>query len=265
LCFEHGTENRKGSLNFYSTHLEKRVFSCTFVTKITGNLRRNNNFNNMKKVAFISLISYFLISCTMSTGNKKEDQKAETVKEAVVKQEASKEMAVAPKSGSETIVLMKTTLGDMKIKLYNETPQHRDNFIKLVNGKFYDGLLFHRVIKDFMIQGGDPDSRNAPPGKQLGMGGPGYTLPAEILPQFKHKKGALAAARTNNPERRSSGSQFYIVHNNAGTPHLDGAYTVFGEVFEGLDVIDKIAAVRTLPGDRPEVDVKIINVTIANL
>jgi peptidyl-prolyl cis-trans isomerase B (cyclophilin B) len=195
----------------------------------------------MKKVVLLSLACLFLTDCTMSTGKKKEDRKPET----------------------ETVVLMKTTLGDMKIKLYNETPQHRDNFIKLVNDKFYDGLLFHRVIRDFMIQGGDPDSKNAPPGKQLGMGNPGYTLQSEILPQFKHKKGALAAARTNNPERRSSGSQFYIVHNDAGTPHLDGAYTVFGEVIEGMNVVDKIATVKTQPGDRPEVDVKIISVTVA--
>lgn len=162
----------------------------------------------------------------------------------------------------ETIVLLKTTMGDMKIKLYNETPLHRDNFIKLVNEKFYDGLLFHRVIKNFMIQGGDPESKNAPAGKRLGSGGPGYTIPAEILPQFKHKKGALAAARLGdqmNPKRESSGSQFYIVQN---APHLDGQYTVFGEVIEGLEIIDKIANVKTAPGDRPVEDVKIISATI---
>jgi len=196
----------------------------------------------MKKVEILSLVCLILVSCTMDANKKKEEQK--------------------PVSGKETVVLMKTTMGDMKIKLYNETPQHRDNFIKLVNDKFYDGLLFHRVIKDFMIQGGDPNSRDAPRGQQLGMGDPGYTIPAEILPQLKHKKGALAAARTNNPERRSSGSQFYIVHNENGTPHLDGAYTVFGEVIDGMNVIDKIANVKTLPGDRPEEDVKIISVTI---
>jgi peptidyl-prolyl cis-trans isomerase B (cyclophilin B) len=166
---------------------------------------------------------------------------------------------------TETIVLLKTTMGDMKIKLYNETPLHRDNFIKLVNEKYYDGLLFHRVINNFMIQGGDPESRNAPAGKQLGMGGPGYTIAAEILPQFSHKKGAVAAARMGdqvNPKKESSGSQFYIVHNNNGTPHLDGAYTVFGEVIAGLDVIDKIANVKTAPGDRPIEDVKIISAHI---
>jgi peptidyl-prolyl cis-trans isomerase B (cyclophilin B) len=166
---------------------------------------------------------------------------------------------------TETIVLLKTTMGDMKIKLYNETPLHRDNFVKLVNEKYYDGLLFHRVINNFMIQGGDPESKDAPAGKQLGIGGPGYTIPAEILPQFKHKKGAVAAARQSdavNPQRESSGSQFYIVHNNNGTPQLDGGYTVFGEVIEGMSVIDKIATVKTGPGDRPVEDIKIISASI---
>jgi len=190
----------------------------------------------MRTIALLTLACVFLISSTMTN--------------------------IFGQEKKETVVLMKTTMGDMKIKLYNETPLHRDNFIKLTNEKFYDGLLFHRVIKDFMIQGGDPDSKNATPDKRLGSGDPGYTLPAEILPQFKHKKGALAAARTNNPERRSSGSQFYIVHNNNGTPHLDGQYTVFGEVIEGFDVIDKIANVKTAPGDRPVEDVKIISVSI---
>jgi peptidyl-prolyl cis-trans isomerase B (cyclophilin B) len=166
---------------------------------------------------------------------------------------------------TETIVLLKTTMGDMKIKLYNETPLHRDNFIKLVNEKYYDGLLFHRVINNFMIQGGDPNSRNAPAGQQLGMGGPGYTIPAEILPQFNHKKGAVAAARMDvrvNPKKESSGSQFYIVHNSNRTSHLNGDYTVFGEVIEGMDVIDKIANVQTGTADRPVEDVKIISASI---
>jgi peptidyl-prolyl cis-trans isomerase B (cyclophilin B) len=236
---------------------------------------------------------------------------------------------------SEKKVLIKTPYGNMKVRLYNETPQHRDNFIKLVEESFYDSLLFHRVIQGFMIQGGDPDSRQAPEGKQLGNGGPGYTLPAEIIyPQFFHKKGVLAAARQGdqmNPEKRSSGSQFYIVQGKTyspegldsmevsladralqgkmfelitpyqdslmqmqtrgdqegfqaliadirekaenslaeddlasmpagvrdgyttlgGVPFLDKSYTVFGEVEEGLDVIDKIAAVSTDPYDRP--------------
>ena len=181
---------------------------------------------------------------------------------------------------------MGTTLGVVKFKLYNETPQHRDNFLKLVNQKFYDSLLFHRVIKDFMIQGGDPESKNAKPGVMLGNGDVGYRVPAEFNSNLFHKKGALAAARDNNPEKASSGCQFYIVHGKkftdddlnrmesqtkrtlpaeqrefyktiGGTPHLDMGYTVYGEVIEGLDVIDKIAAVKTAPGDRPVEDVRI--------
>ncbi len=182
--------------------------------------------------------------------------------------------------------LIETEYGEMKVELYNSTPVHRDNFIKLVNEGFYDDLLFHRVINGFMIQGGDPDSKNAPSGQPLGMGGPGYTLPNEI--GAPHFKGTLAAARTggpSNPAKRSSGSQFYIVqgtrqnrqtleamakskgftYNEAqiekytslgGTPGLDGDYTVYGEVVEGLDVIDKIATVQTDNADRPLNDVK---------
>jgi peptidyl-prolyl cis-trans isomerase B (cyclophilin B) len=180
-------------------------------------------------------------------------------------QTTSKEKKMKTDAPKETVVLLQTTMGDIKLKLYNETPLHRDNFIKLVQEGYYDGLLFHRVIKNFMIQGGDPNSRNAQPGQMLGNGGPEYTIPAEILPQFTHKKGSLAAARMGdqvNPNRESSGSQFYIVHNDNGTPHLDGAYTVFGETIEGFDVIDKIAAVKTAMADRPVEDVKIIKASI---
>lgn len=243
-------------------------------------------------------------------------------------------------------VLIKTTLGDITVRLYDETPQHRDNFIKLASEGYYDGTLFHRVIKGFMIQGGDPDSKGAPAGKQLGTGGPNYTIPAEfVYPQYFHKKGALAAARQSdqvNPEKRSSGSQFYIVTGEVysagkltqmerqleqkqlqsifdglvvenrdkilqlrrnrdqaglmaiqeqlqkatmdkakelgkpkftdaqreayttvgGTPFLDNDYTVFGEVEEGLEVIDAIQNVATASGDRPKEDVKMIEVTV---
>lgn len=184
-----------------------------------------------------------------------------------------------------TYAEIKTTQGTMKVKLFNSTPQHRDNFIKLANEGFYEDLLFHRVIKGFMAQGGDPESRGAAPGKRLGSGGPGYTIPAEI--GAPHIKGALSAARTggaSNPEKRSSGSQFYIVSgkpvNDAqlnqfeqqkgikysekqrelykklgGAPFLDMDYTVYGEVVEGLEVIDKIEAVQT-QSDRPLEDVK---------
>lgn len=182
-------------------------------------------------------------------------------------------------------VLVETDMGNMTVMLYNETPQHRDNFLKLVNAGFYDGLLFHRVIKNFMIQGGDPESKDAKPGQMLGNGTLGYYVPAEFVEGIIHKKGALAAARDNNPQKASSSCQFYIVQGNVwdsvrldqmgprmgkkfssyqkqvyatvgGTPHLDGDYTVFGEVIEGLEVIDKIATVLTGLADRPIEDVK---------
>jgi len=253
------------------------------------------------------------------------------------------------KKTQERIVLIKTEFGNMKIRLYGKTPLHRDNFIKLAQEGYFNGTLFHRVINGFMIQGGDPDSRDAAAEVVLGEGGPSYTIPAEFVPEYYHKKGVIAAAREGdqvNPEKRSSGSQFYIVqgtiltdeqldmmedrHNKqlkeqlyrdfllrpenkaykqrydklmanvqnpdvmnelnsfydeisplieleyekmpkfhysaaqrktyttlGGTPHLDGDYTVFGEVIEGLDVIDKIAAVETNPrlGNRPVKDV----------
>ncbi|MCF8296867.1 MAG: peptidylprolyl isomerase [Saprospiraceae bacterium] len=188
----------------------------------------------------------------------------------------------------ETIVSITTEYGVIKVKLYNETPKHRDNFIKLANQGYFNGTLFHRVIQNFMIQGGDPDSKTAKPNQALGNGGPAYTIPAEINPKYFHKKGALAAARLGdnvNPKKASSGSQFYIVQGNVydnatlnsfeqrlgtkftaaqrkayttvgGTPHLDGGYTVFGEVISGMDVIDKIAAVQKGANDRPIKDIK---------
>ncbi len=242
-------------------------------------------------------------------------------------------------------VTIKTSEGDITVRLYDETPRHRDNFLKLAKEGYYNGTLFHRVIKNFMIQGGDPNSIDAPEGMTLGTGGPGYTIQAEILPQFIHKRGALAAARQGdevNPERESSGSQFYIVWGQVynegqigqlakqlqmqaeqtvfnrlvaehrkeimelrrnrdqaglmelqndliaqthatiaeqgsatltdeqkktyttigGTPHLDGQYTVFGEVTEGLDIIEKIQNTETAQGDRPKQDIKIISVEI---
>jgi cyclophilin family peptidyl-prolyl cis-trans isomerase len=152
-----------------------------------------------------------------------------------------------------------TDYGDMKGVLYNETPKHRDNFVKLVKSGFYNGTLFHRVILGFMIQGGDPDSKTAKPGQRLGMGGPGYTIPAEFNPKLTHKKGALAAARTggpSNPKKESSGSQFYIVEPEKGSHFLDNDYTVFGEITEGLDVITKIASAQKDPSDRPLKDIK---------
>jgi cyclophilin family peptidyl-prolyl cis-trans isomerase len=152
--------------------------------------------------------------------------------------------------------LIHTDLGDMNGILYNETPLHRDNFVKLAKSGYYDGTLFHRVILGFMIQGGDPNSKTAKPGQQLGAGDPGYTIPAEFNPALKHKKGALAAARTDNPAKASSGSQFYIVEPEKGTHFLDNGYTVFGEITSGFDVITKIASAAKDPSDRPLKDIK---------
>lgn len=151
-----------------------------------------------------------------------------------------------------------TTHGTMRVKLYDKTPKHRDNFIKLVKEKYYDGIRFHRVIEGFMIQTGDPFSRDTSMIDRWGMGGPDYTVPAEFVNEYWHKKGALAAARKGdmaNPTKASSGSQFYIVHDENACLHLDGQYSIFGEVTEGLDVIDRIASVPVDRYDRPYEDV----------
>ena len=172
-------------------------------------------------------------------------------------------MATDPMDGP--VVEMVTTQGTMKIKLYNATPGHRDNFLKLAGEGFYDSLKFHRVIQGFMIQGGDPLSKDDSIAFQWGTGGPGYTIAAEFVPELHHCKGAVAAARLGdmaNPRRSSSGSQFYIVQSESGCSHLDGQYTVFGQVIEGLNVIDKIAAVDTDPYDRPLTPVIIKKVNV---
>ena len=156
-----------------------------------------------------------------------------------------------------------TTHGTMRVKLYSKTPKHRDNFKKLVAEKYYDGIRFHRVIEGFMIQAGDPFSRDTAKINMWGQGGPDYTVPAEFVNEYWHKKGALAAARKGdmaNPTKASSGSQFYIVHDENACLHLDGQYSIFGEVVEGLDVIDKIASVDVDRMDRPYEDVIIVTV-----
>lgn len=189
------------------------------------------------------------------------------------------------KPAADPVVEITTDYGVIKIKLYNDTPKHRDNFLKLAKDGYYDGSLFHRVIKDFMIQGGDPDSKNAKAGQMLGAGDIGYTIPAEFNPKLFHKKGALCAARRESPDKASSGCQFYIVSGKiitdseldrmdaqrqvkytqeqrniyktiGGVPFLDMNYTVYGEVISGLEVVDKISAVKTAQGDRPLTDVK---------
>lgn len=229
-----------------------------------------------KKVAFLIIFSALVfVACSQKPVKNADNQSESAAIEAPVPEESS-------------YVLIETDFGNITVRLYNETPRHRDNFLKLVKEGFYDGLLFHRVIKNFMIQGGDPKSKDAQPGQMLGDGGLPYTVPAEFVPTLFHKKGALAAARQGdnvNPNKESSSCQFYIVQGNVwnpnqlkmmeyqmqkhfsqaqidayttvgGTPHLDGDYTVFGEVVEGLDVVDKIAAVQCGQFDRPVKDVK---------
>jgi cyclophilin family peptidyl-prolyl cis-trans isomerase len=192
-------------------------------------------------------------------------------------------------------IILETSQGKIVIKLYDDTPLHSQNFVKLVNEHYYDSILFHRVIKNFMIQAGDPNSKKATTGQMLGSGGPDYMTPPEFLPKYYHKKGALAAARQGdnvNPYKYSSGSQFYIVVGQVlsteqldalvkqgrhlpftpdqvkeyttigGTPHLDGAYTVFGEVIAGLDIVDKISNAQVDRNSRPINDIKIIKAYI---
>lgn len=206
--------------------------------------------------------------------------KTKTVATSAATNKKAVEKPLAQNTSTERLVQIETNYGTMIAKLYNATPLHRDNFIKLVNEKFYDSLLFHRVIGQFMIQGGDPASRNATPDMLLGNGSaPGERIPAEMNSTFFHKKGALAAARDNNPQKSSSNCQFYIVQGKVqtdedvsklqkpgggystahteiykrigGTPFLDQNYTVFGEVISGLEVIDKIAQQGTGPNNRP--------------
>ena len=197
---------------------------------------------------------------------------------------AAAPIAVLPEKKQAVRVKITTDMGEIVIRLSDKTPLHRDNFIKLVDEHFYDSLLFHRVIAGFMIQGGDPDSKNAPPDIMLGKGNVSYTIPAEFDSTLYHKKGALAAARNNNPEKASSGCQFYIVHGKkyaddeldmiekqkgvyfssakrmtykmlGGTPNLDMNYTVFGEVESGIEVVDQIARVQKDNSNRPVKDV----------
>lgn len=268
----------------------------------------------MKKILIIMLIPVFLLSCKSEESDSRKEEQTVSYEEML----------------KSNLVLIETEFGNIKIRLYDKTPKHKENFIKLAADSFYNGLLFHRVINEFMIQGGDPDSKNAAPGIKLGEGGPGYQIPAKFNDSLFHKKGVIAAAREGdqlNPEKKSSGSQFYIVQGKiytdekldnleiqqsigpylnahpklqnivaelkkqndkagfdqlvediqkkkdfeiikipefkrkaykeiGGTPFLDNNYTVFGEVVEGLEVLDKIAVVVTGPNNRPVNDVK---------
>lgn len=236
----------------------------------------------MKKILVLIAVIAFATTCSSPKKVKSDSRQAiENTTSNTVEKEMTK-------------VLIKTSMGDITIALYNETPGHKANFEKLVEEKFYDGVLFHRIIKGFMIQGGDPDSKNAKPGQRLGSGDVGYTIPAEFVANCFHKRGAVAAARMGdnvNPQKASSGCQFYIVDGTVyspenmqmiaqrtgktfspeqieayttigGAPFLDGDYTVFGEVVNGMEIVDKIAAQQKDGADRPLEDIKIISATI---
>ena len=240
-----------------------------------------------KTIVFYIVLSVMVLSSCSSPKKVKTEESSAT---------AGTTEQTTPNNNTQkmTKVLLKTTFGDITIALYDDTPAHRDNFHKLVNDKFYDGVLFHRIIKGFMIQGGDPDSKTAKPGQRLGSGDVGYTIPAEFVPAHFHKRGAVCAARMGdnvNPQKASSGCQFYIVDGTVydndklnmiaqrtgktftpeqiqayttvgGAPFLDGDYTVFGEVISGMDVVDKIAAQQKDGADRPLEDIKIISATM---
>ena len=213
----------------------------------------------MKRILLTSIILAsavaLLASCSCGRGTK-EASDAEL--------NDSTKTAMEMKRLEEPVFDIVTTHGTMRVKLYSKTPKHRDNFAKLVGEKYYDGVRFHRVIEGFMIQTGDPFSRDTSKIDAWGTGGPDYTVPAEFVNEYWHKKGALAAARKGdlaNPTKASSGSQFYIVHDENACLHLDGQYSIFGEVIEGLDIIDKIATVATDRYDRPYEDVIIERIT----
>jgi cyclophilin family peptidyl-prolyl cis-trans isomerase len=209
----------------------------------------------MKRILLTSIIiasiSALLSSCSCGNNNK-------GAADAELNDSTKTAIEMANKRIEEPVYEIKTSHGTMKVKLYSKTPKHRDNFAKLVSENYYDGIRFHRVIEGFMIQTGDPFSRDTAKINAWGTGGPDYTVPAEFVNEYWHKKGALAAARKGdlaNPKKASSGSQFYIVHDENACLHLDGQYSIFGEVIEGLEVIDVIAAVATDPYDRPYEDV----------
>ncbi len=222
-----------------------------------------------KIFALILLVSLAAASCgnrntqkTSSDGTAAPEATAETTENTkTMDSNLAFDPATLPE---EPIFEIHTTEGTITILLYADTPLHRDNFVKLASQHYYDSVLFHRVIYNFMIQTGDPNTKDPAKEDEYGNGGPDYTIPAEIIPAHTHKKGAVAAARlgdTANPRRESSGSQFYIVQSEEGCSHLNGAYTVFGETLDGFEVIDRIASIRTNAMDRPLKDVRIISIT----
>ena len=208
--------------------------------------------------------------CSCGNKSKKAESEAAEAAEAAAK-EARLAEVVAQKIDSlpaEPVFDIITNMGIIKVKLYKGTPKHRENFARLAFSGYYDGILFHRVINGFMIQAGDPQTKDPnSDSNRWGTGGPDYTVPAEFVPEYKHLKGALAAARRGdaaNPLRESSGSQFYLVQDADACAQLDGNYTVFGQTVEGFDIIDKIAAVETNSRDCPLSPVKIITIKLAD-
>lgn len=194
-----------------------------------------------------------------------EQARLDSLKQEEMIQKEKEAGELAAKLPEEPVFDIVTSLGTIKVKLYSKTPKHRANFEKLAISGYYDSLLFHRVIDGFMIQGGDPYTRDTAMVAKYGQGGPGYTVPAEFVPEYKHVKGALAAARRGdaaNPAKESSGSQFYIVQDAGTCAQLDGDYTVFGQTVDGFNVIDKIASVATDKRDRPLTDVRIITIKV---
>lgn len=224
----------------------------------------------MRKIITFSLClcsAALMIGCGNNSRKAQEEQAAQqAAADSIAAAEQTKrtmeKIAALPEEPVFDII---TSMGVIKVKLYSGTPKHRENFAKLAFEKYYDGLLFHRVINGFMIQAGDPLTKDPANKSRFGTGGPDYTIPAEFVPEYTHKKGALAAARRGdaaNPLKESSGSQFYIVQDPIACAALDGEYTVFGETIEGFDVIDAIASVATDNRDCPLQDVKIITIKL---
>ncbi|MBR6881956.1 MAG: peptidylprolyl isomerase [Bacteroidales bacterium] len=215
----------------------------------------------MKHLEYLVPLATLLLLASCGGRNQKEAEAAED--ETAVEEVKAQSVPPADSAATDKMVGelpeepvfdIVTSMGTIRVKLYNDTPKHRNNFARLALSHYFDGMLFHRVINDFMIQGGDPFTRDTSRVEEWGEGGPGYEIPAEFIPEHTHKKGALAAARRGdlaNPLKESSGSQFYLVQNSGNCKHLDGAYTVFGETISGLNVIDRIARVKTDRFDRP--------------
>lgn len=216
----------------------------------------------MKKVFFTLAAVLAMVSCANNNQKNNNEAAGEEDAPAANEEEIMEQVSQLP---AEPVFDIVTNLGTIRVKLYEQTPKHRDNFCKLALSGFYDGILFHRVINGFMIQTGDPLTKDPSMADRYGTGGPGYTIPAEFVPEYRHIKGALAAARRGdaaNPMKESSGSQFYIVQDENACAQLDGDYTVFGETLEGLATVDKIAAVETDLRDRPVSEVKIIRIKL---